>query len=226
LKTLLRLDQLREKEFEGEIDALIKLDHPFIVPFVGLILPVGRIDDSASVGSRIASQFMVRGSLRDVLASDSSWWNGTAKSIVIVGVVVGMIFMHELGTIHRDLKPGNILLDECHRPRICDFGSSRDLSLSATMTSKIGTPLYMAPELYNDTEDYDNKIDVYSFSLILFEIVTGRSVFSPTLNPIQLAREHEKCEHFDVPKDVEASSSLRICRSGTDKAKKSAERKS
>jgi serine/threonine protein kinase len=65
------------------------------------------------------------GSLKDVLASCPWWWwNGMAKSIVVCGIASGMKFMHASGIIQPDLKPGNILLDDEHRPRICDFGSS------------------------------------------------------------------------------------------------------
>jgi serine/threonine protein kinase len=120
-------------------------------------------------------------SLNDALPSPPpsplSWWTTAAKLIIVAGITTGMAFTHESGIIHRELKPDNILMDENHRPRICDFGSSHDQSLNTTMTGKIENSLYMAPELYEDV-DYDGKVDVYSFALILYEILADCPVFS------------------------------------------------
>jgi serine/threonine protein kinase len=150
---------------------LIALDHPCIVPFFGYTL---QTDIS---GPKIATHFMSGGSLREVLDCRPSWWTGTAKSIVVKGIVAGMIFMRESGISHRDLKPSNILLNENRRARICDFGSSRSLSLTASMTGMCGTAPYMAPELYEQNNDCAEKVDVFSFSLIFCEIVVGHPVF-------------------------------------------------
>jgi serine/threonine protein kinase len=147
----------QEQQFFREIDALIALDHLCIVPFFGYTL---QTDIS---GPKIAACFMSGGSLREVLACRPSWWTGTAKSIAVKGIVAGMSFMHELGIIHRDLKPSNILLDENRRPRICDFGSSRLLALTASKTGMCGTAPYMAPEVYEQDRDYTEKVDVFFF---------------------------------------------------------------
>jgi serine/threonine protein kinase len=88
-----------------------------------------------------------------------------------------MAFAHESDIIHQNLKPSNILLDENHRPRIYNFGSSRGQPLSETLARTVGTPPSAAPELYDDA-DYDGKADVFSFALILYEIVAGQTAFS------------------------------------------------
>jgi serine/threonine protein kinase len=70
------------------------------------------------------------------------------------------------------------MIDSFGHPKIGDFGTSRLLSVDATLTVGVGTPRYMAPECWNEG-DYTNTIDVYSFGLILYETLVGNPVFSP-----------------------------------------------
>ncbi|KAK8883837.1 hypothetical protein M9Y10_042936 [Tritrichomonas musculus] len=82
-----------------------------------------------------------------------------------------MAYMHSLKAIHRDLKPSNILLDENYEIRISDFGLSRFSNEgNKVLTNCIGTPYYMAPELLSD-DPYDEKIDVYAYAIILYQIL-------------------------------------------------------
>jgi hypothetical protein len=76
--------------------------------------------------------------------------DGRAPLIIVVGIAAAIVFTHESGIIYRDLKPGNMLLGENRRARIWDFGSSRNGSLTRTITEKVGTPLYKEPDLYDD----------------------------------------------------------------------------
>lgn len=101
----------------------------------------------------------------------------TEKTFIAYGVAVGMQFLHEKGIIHRDLKTQNILLDERNCPVISDFGSSRNASGNAPKTSSIGTPNYMAPEFIQG-EDYDLPVDVYSYGIILWEMLTEEVPFA------------------------------------------------
>jgi serine/threonine protein kinase len=174
VKCFRQLDQSSEHVFFREVEALVRLDHPCVVPFFGYVL------QTPESGAKIATHFMFGGSLGDVLESRPSRWDGTAKSIVVAGIVEGMKVMHDSGIIHRDLKPSNVLLDADRRPRLRNFGSSRDQYLTCTLTGEVGTPWYMAPELY-DEDDYDEKVDIYSFALMLYEVVVGRPVFPRTL---------------------------------------------
>jgi serine/threonine-protein kinase len=90
-----------------------------------------------------------------------------------------MKLIHSRGVIHRDLKPANISLDERGDPKISDLGSNRFCDLRVTMTSGVGTPLHMAPEMY-DAADYTAAVDVDSFALIAYELLVGEAVFPTT----------------------------------------------
>jgi serine/threonine protein kinase len=88
---------------------------------------------------------------------------------------MGLDYVHSRRIMHRDLKPSNIFFDEFHRPRIGDFGTSRLLVFDITLTESVGTPLYMAPEMYSDDDSvaYTYTVDMYSLGLILYEIISG-----------------------------------------------------
>jgi serine/threonine protein kinase len=113
--------------------------------------------------------------------STNAWgFDDTEKATVVAVVVVGMKVTHSQGIIQRNLKPANILLDSRGDPKTGDLGSSRLLDLGLAMASMIGTPRYMAPEMFMDDE-YSPAVDVYSFSLIVCEFLVGETVFLAAL---------------------------------------------
>lgn len=108
--------------------------------------------------------------------------------------------------IHRDLKPGNILLDDYKDIKVCDFGISKKLS-DTLMTGMIGTPSYMAPELMvNTTNYYDERIDIFSFGMILWEMFHQRIPYA-NMNPFQISLRYSQGERpkidIDCPKRLE-----------------------
>jgi len=108
------------------------------------------------------------------------------KAIIAYEIALGMNYLHEYhGIIHRDLKPGNILFDDQFHPIIADFGLSRVGADS--MTIKRGTYMYLAPEAYG--QNYDNKVDVFSFGLILY-FLTGLK------NPFHNCEINNEAEYY------------------------------
>jgi serine/threonine protein kinase len=118
---------------------------------------------------------MSGGTLYTRLHSSVGGLDATQKTIVALGVACGMEFFHSKRLIHRDLKSLNILLDEDGHPRIADFGLSRVWG-DCVMTQKVGTKQWMAPEVIRGAK-YDEKADVYSFGIVLWELLTQLEPF-------------------------------------------------
>ena len=102
--------------------------------------------------------------------------NRSIRYIILCGIINAMLYLHHKGIVHRDLKPENILLDEQFYPRVCDFGSSiiySDTKQHSKVKEKnVGTPLYMAPEIFLLEDSYSYKVDVYAFSMIAYQLLT------------------------------------------------------
>ncbi|MFB0565995.1 MAG: protein kinase [Candidatus Aminicenantaceae bacterium] len=113
----------------------------------------------------------------------------------------GLSEAHRLGVIHRDLKPSNIMIDKEGNARIMDFGIARSLKAKG-MTGEgviIGTPEYMSPEQV-EGKDVDQRSDIYSLGVILYEMVTGNVPFEGE-TPFSLAMKH-KTEPPPDPRDI------------------------
>merc|ERR1712176_359858 len=116
---------------------------------------------------------------------------------IAVGIVKGMEYLHSKNIIYRDLKPGNIGFDEkTGKVKIFDFGLARIVSddrdeygnLTRLMTQKVGTPRYVAPEVARGSTNYGFGVDVYSFSILLWQMVTDCVAFDHIHTPAQLKR--------------------------------------
>ncbi|MCO4747429.1 MAG: serine/threonine protein kinase [Proteobacteria bacterium] len=101
------------------------------------------------------------------------------------GLLAGVSYAHEKGLIHRDLKPGNVLLEVGNKrvtPKVADFGlvkgvADADLSNPTRTGATLGTPAFMPPEQIRDASSVDQRADVYSLGCILYELVCGRAPF-------------------------------------------------
>jgi serine/threonine protein kinase len=113
-----------------------------------------------------------------------------------------MRFIHCEGFVHQDLKPSNLPIDERGHCRIGDWGSSKFVVKGVTRwTGVVGTVQYAGPELYENPL-YSEKIDLFGFGLILYELVAGRPVFGPALSPGQITRKVLDDVRPDLPQDM------------------------
>jgi serine/threonine protein kinase len=177
LKELFVKNEAGRDAFIKEVDLLRQIIHPAIVGIIGIIMPQmipGRPGEETP--PVIVTEWLARGSLEDSLSNAGRWgrMTPTMKAKIAVGIALGMRYMHSCGVMHRDLKPANILLDWQYEVRIGDLGSARAVDLLATLTQSIGTPIYMAPEIMDG--DYNQTSDVYSYAIMLWEILTGTQV--------------------------------------------------
>jgi serine/threonine protein kinase/tetratricopeptide (TPR) repeat protein len=158
--------------FRREALAAASLDHPNILP----IYEVGEDEDGLPFFSM---KFAAGGSLRDVAPALRS---ESVRSVALMAKVARAVdYAHAQGILHRDLKPGNILLDGRGEPVVSDFGLAKWLDTASDFTrtlTSFGTPGYVAPEqAEGSTRSLRPSTDVYSLGAILFDLLTGGPPF-------------------------------------------------
>jgi hypothetical protein len=193
--------------FRTEVMAIAQLQHPHIVQ----IFEVGEAEDLPYY----ALEYVEGGSLADKLTGVPQPPGQAAELVERVARAVH--FAHEHGIIHRDLKPGNILLTAEGTPKIADFGLAKQLDGTAgqsRMGEVLGTPSYMAPEQLSPTASGTQQplgpaCDVYALGAILYELLTGRQLYTGDTPLNVLVRVlHEdptppRAYRPELPRDVE-----------------------
>src|SRR6184192_2558464 len=175
------------RRFRLEAEAAARLEHPGIVP----IHEVGERDGSCY----FSMKFVEGGQLDEVIKRTSMSIRRAVEFIAKVARIVH--YAHEHGILHRDIKPGNILLDAKGEPHLTDFGLARLVEADSTVTGTLevlGTPSYMAPEqaVGNNTEISRNT-DVYGLGAVLYQLLTGHPPFAggTTYETVKLLLETE-----------------------------------
>ena len=175
------------KRFRREAEAAASLDHPGIVP----IHEVGERDGSCY----FSMKFVEGGQLDEVVRREPMPIRRAVELIAKVARTVH--YAHEHGILHRDIKPGNILLDKNGEPHLTDFGLARLVEAESTVTRTmdvLGTPSYMAPEqAAGETTKLSKATDVYGLGAVLYQLLTGQPPFAggTTYETIRLLLETE-----------------------------------
>ncbi|XP_015876539.3 integrin-linked protein kinase 1 [Ziziphus jujuba] len=166
------VDEDKVKAFRDELALLQKIRHPNVVQFLGAV--------TQSSPMMIVTEYLPKGDLRVFLKRKGALKPTTAVRFAL-DIARGMSYLHEnkpVPIIHRDLEPPNILRDDSGHLKVADFGVSK------LLTVKEDKPLncletscrYVAPEVFKH-EEYDTKVDVFSFALILQEMIEGYPPF-------------------------------------------------
>jgi serine/threonine-protein kinase len=179
--------QAHLKRFRREAEAAANLDHPCIVP----IYEVGEREGSCY----FSMKFIDGGQLDEVAKRTPISSRNAAELIAKLARTVH--YAHEHGILHRDIKPGNILLDTKGEPHLTDFGLARLLETKGTVTDTmdvLGTPSYMAPEQASGhNEQFTSATDVYGLGAVFYQLLTGHPPFAggTTFETIRLVLDSE-----------------------------------
>ncbi|XP_057423662.1 serine/threonine-protein kinase STY8-like isoform X2 [Lotus japonicus] len=187
---VLRNEQLNdslEDEFAQEVAILRQVHHENVVRFIGACTKCPHLC--------IVTEYMPGGSLYDYLHKNHNVLELSQLLKFALDVCKGMEYLHANNIIHRDLKTANLLMDTHSVVKVADFGVARFLTQGGVMTAETGTYRWMAPEYLTaigfshkviNHQPYDQKADVFSFSIVLWELVTAKVPYD-TMTPLQAA---------------------------------------
>ncbi|MED6210226.1 hypothetical protein PIB30_062167 [Stylosanthes scabra] len=170
-------DRLVIQDFRHEVNLLVKLRHPNIVQFLGAV--------TDRTPLMLITEYLRGGDLHQYLKDKGSLSPSTAVNFSM-DIARGMAYLHNEPNviIHRDLKPRNVLLvnSSADHLKVGDFGLSKIIKVKNAhdvykMTGETGSYRYMAPEVFKHRR-YDKKVDVYSFAMILYEMLEGEPPFA------------------------------------------------
>ena len=209
LRTDLASDSTFQARFRREAQSSASLNHPAIVS----VYDTGEeLTEDGVAQPYIVMEYVAGRTLRDILREGRKILPERALEITS-GVLAALDYSHRAGIIHRDIKPGNVMLNPMGDVKVMDFGIARavsDASSSMTQTAAVvGTAQYLSPEQARG-ETVDSRSDVYSAGCLLYELLTGRPPFvgdSPVAVVYQHVREPAtppSMHDADLPPQVDA----------------------
>ncbi|MGN6251341.1 MAG: Stk1 family PASTA domain-containing Ser/Thr kinase [Marmoricola sp.] len=204
LRTDLASDTTFQARFRREAQSAASLNHPAIVSVYDTGEEVGDDGHGHSVAQPyIVMEYVAGRTLRDILREGRKILPERALEITS-GVLSALDYSHRMGIIHRDIKPGNVMLTPSGDVKVMDFGIARAVSdAQSTMTQTaavVGTAQYLSPEQARG-ENVDSRSDVYSAGCLLYELLTGRPPFVGE-SPVSVAYQHVR-EQAPVPSTLD-----------------------
>ncbi|CAK4677089.1 hypothetical protein LEN26_005892 [Aphanomyces euteiches] len=162
------------KALVSEVRSMARIQHPNIVKFLGFFI-------TQEHGLCCISEYMEGKTLRHLLNNKRQTLSWPKEKITIaMDIAAALVYMHSLNPrlIHRNIKAEKVLLTNRREAKLSGFGCARDRTFENTMTAGVGDIQWSAPELLQDGEDYDEKVDVYSFGVMLTELDTREIPFA------------------------------------------------
>lgn len=159
------------------------LDHPSILEILGY----SKIQTEDEKRTVVITDYFSNPILSEIINAEKTGkpvpgWNNTKKLITIYGIASGILYLHKHNLIHRDIKPSKILMDDQLLPKIRGFNLLINCEDKAREKQIKGTPEYMAPEILT-REPSTKAMDVYSFGMIMYELITLKKPFEDIHNP-------------------------------------------
>jgi serine/threonine-protein kinase len=186
-----RLSRQRQERFRAEAEAAARLSHPNIVP-------VYEVGEHRGL-PLFSMEYLEGGSLAQRLAATSLTPRAAAE--LLEALARAIAHAHERGVVHRDLKPGNVLLAADNTPKIADFGLAKlreagpelEAGYQTETGAILGTPNYMAPEQAQGSKEIGPAADIHALGAILYETLTGRPPFraASVLETLEQVRSQE-----------------------------------
>jgi eukaryotic-like serine/threonine-protein kinase len=167
-------ERMKHKSFIAEASLAGKLAHPHIVEILDAVVEPGR--------SYLVMEY-VPGTTLEAHADVSRLLPVSKVVEIIFKCIRALEYAHRHGVIHRDIKPGNILLSETGETKVSDFGASFQQKLQdTTQINGVGSPAYMSPEQVR-LEPLTHQTDIYSLGVTMYRLLTGRLPFSASTQP-------------------------------------------
>ncbi|MFC7218061.1 protein kinase [Streptomyces polyrhachis] len=198
-----REDSFRQR-FRREAQAVARLSHPHVVS----VFDTGEDRLGGADGPAmpyIVMEYVEGRPLRDVLDADTARYGAMPADMALritADVLAALEASHEMGLVHRDIKPGNVMLDQRGQVKVMDFGIARAVQSGVTSMTQtgmvVGTPQYLSPEQALG-RGVDARSDLYSVGIMLFELLTGRLPFDAD-SPLAVAYAHVQ-EQPPAPSD-------------------------
>lgn len=175
------LDREFIERFRLEARTIARLQHPHILPLYDY--------DSQDDILFLATAYMDGGSLADLI--DKGPLRLDTAETILRQIASALNYAHRQGVIHRDIKPGNILLDSEGHALLADFGIVKVIAggSNLTGTGMIGTPAYMAPEQVESGTVVDARADLYALGIVVYEMLTGQQPYKAD-SPMQVLFKH------------------------------------